>query len=190
MEKGRPCLRKSDWPAMLIMGTLLVILVGLFLPQGHKQKPFELARDSITGFYKTLSGVEQGMHCDGDATKLFPKPGEFETSTDYFEHLISSGVIDSDLSLFEYKGEVIWCVAEIEEPLAYRTPVIFSSNLPITNLNQAITIEDVSKKPFNTKAIVVVTRAGASYIIKEELITTKSFNPLGESARVLRPRSK
>lgn len=163
-----------------------------------------------SGFRPDWCPEAQGPDVDWAAVEResFPHSGDYETSTEFFLHLVERGVIccNVNYSLFALPGvkacdstnaadfrpeNNAWCVALDAHPQEGipDVPFLFSRNLDIQRLDQATpdALRDIP--PYGRKGVLVLYpgyySSRVEFIPPERIAT--DFNPTGATNPVLRP---
>ncbi|MBU1909466.1 MAG: hypothetical protein KJ726_05405, partial [Verrucomicrobia bacterium] len=79
-----------------------------------------------------------------------------------------------------------WCMtADLSEGTLDTLPMIFTRNLTINTLADALALSD--EAPFGQRGMVMVTKGGSGYVLDADSLTTDSFYTAGTNNAVLRP---
>jgi len=153
------------------------------------------------GLYVTLLAEEENRVALNKRS-VFPKTGQYQTSTDYFRDMVTNGVLPVEFKLFSAPGvpsasgrvfrseNNIWCftlnLTTNDDP---RTPFLFTRNIsgyslgtPESNKNKLIK----KAKPYGERGAIVVSLDGIVRLITLKNIAAR-FNPSGATNAVLRP---
>ncbi len=137
----------------------------------------------------------------------FPKVGQYSTSTEYFKHLVESGIMNVSYDFFaapgipacksihaaDFKAENnAWCVVLGLNDAPEGTPFLFTRNFHPEALQAGDgPIELTDEPPFGNKGVVVVLKGGAAFYLKKYQLTNSLFNPAqtpsGTNLVILRP---
>ena len=140
------------------------------------------------------------------ATNGWPSSADFRTSTEYFNHLMESGVLDVTPSFFSAAGMASgdgggpgrlyseangWCViADLGDASAGETPFLITRNLQagtLADLHGKVGAQLTDDRPFGRQGVVCITKSGAGFILSPD---TEWRTMLGEGVftnRILRP---
>jgi len=144
----------------------------------------------------------------GDNGNLpFPKVGEYSTSTEYFIHLVESGVMNVGYDFFAAKGipgaksmdprdfkaeNNAWCVVLGLEDAPEGTPFMFTRNCDINTLQSGdgpIVLTD--EPPFGKDGMVVILKGGSAFTLRGDQLRNSFFNPAqtpsGANLTIIRP---
>ena len=140
-----------------------------------------------------------------------PSRGVFATSTEYFQYLVTNGVLNVKFAFFAVEGVPAlgstnaaeftgrynaWnVVTDINDSTPDGTPFMFTKNLDITSVRtdqdfRAHLKSDVDSfgnpvPAFGAKAVCVVGKGGSAMIVKADQLQ-ENFTPPGATNRVLR----
>jgi len=133
----------------------------------------------------------------------------FNTSTEFFEWVVTGGVMSVDFSFFAAPGMTAvksqstadfmpennaWAVSiGVDDSMKDGAPVLFTGNVrqrsgnsKITRLNQDVGLS-ASAKPFGEKGGVIVLNGGSAFTVKKDTLTSNTFNSIGATNNCLYP---
>ena len=131
----------------------------------------------------------------GDNIPIFPKKGQYRTSTEYFIDLVEFGVLPVSYDFFAAPGipgahsprakdflaeNNAWRVVLGLDDAPEGTPFMFTRNYDPDSLQSGdgpIILND--EPPFGKKGMVVVLKGGAAYPLRGNQLRNRYFNPAG-----------
>lgn len=191
---------------LLVVIAIIGILVALVLPAiGNALFRGKLTAAAANGrsIHQTIIG-EQTESIYTATTSPFPTGASTNTTTKYFTMLVTNKIMNVGYSFFALPGVpsatdvtqfnsdpgkyTAWCVVEDAEYLSETAPFIFTRNLNITALNNALTeVDSVPSKladtpqttaPFGKKGFVFVNRGGGAYSLQKNDLRISQFTTL------------
>lgn len=202
MEASRKARLWCWWSFGFGLVYVLVFLVGMLaailIPAVSKAT-------TSAGMVKTVSNGENIYQAafagQMDAVMLgndaagWPKTGEYRTSTEYFIHLVTSGVLNVSYDFFAAPGvppaktsdprkftaeNNAWRLVLGLDKAGEGTPYLFTKNYDPTRLpgeNEPIGLTD--SPPFGRQGMVVVLKGGSAFTLKGNQLKSDFFNPAG-----------
>ena len=194
---------------LLVVIAIIAILAALLFPgvQGaiNRARMTNLANNGRQLYTAMFSKMMSPEVVSGSINFTYPsktKAPVYSTSTEYWEFMVTNGLINVDFSFFAAPGVTAvkgkdpaaftdannaWCaVAELQENDADNTPLFFTRNLDITTLGV-----NVSKANLNAdlsiKGMIMVAKGGSANIIEADAVSTNTFYGGSTSNTVLRP---
>lgn len=187
---------------LLVVIAIIAILAALLFPavqaalnKGRMAKALNNGRN----LYQSLLAAEI------DGARVFPKSTgaqTFANSTDYWIWAVSNQYVDVPFDFFSAYGLAAargldasqftadhnaWCITlDITDSTRTATPVLFTRNLEINNLNDSLNGALTENPPFGKLGVIVVNKGGGANIYKEGDLED-AFNPADEDNPVLRP---
>jgi prepilin-type N-terminal cleavage/methylation domain-containing protein len=187
---------------LLMVIVIIGILVGLLFPAIRAA----LLRAKMAETLNNGRNLYLSIFSDAlDEPDILPRSSganSFANSTEYWKSLVSNGTVDVTFDFFsadglpEYAGQDpnlfsadqnAWCIsADVSEATRNMTPVLFTRNIEIENLDDALDNEPSENPPFGQRGVAVVYRDGSCRMLKRRHLAV-SFNPSGADNAVLRP---
>ncbi len=143
--------------------------------------------------YKSVFAAQMDGEIRDDGTTVWPRKGEYRTSTEYFIHLVESNVMTVSYAFFaapgippakstdakDFKAENnAWRLVLGLDEAPEGTPFLFTRNYDPGTLpggDGPLVLNDVP--PFGTKGMVVVLKGGSAYWLKGNQLNNTLFNP-------------
>ena len=143
--------------------------------------------------YRAVFASQMNAIVLGEETSSFPAKGQFRTSTDYFKHLVGSGVLPVAYDFFAAPGippsksshpgdfsaeNNAWRMVLGLDDAPEGTPFLFTRNYDPDRLQSGdapILLNDAP--PFGKSGLVVVLKGGSAYFLKGEQLRNSFFNP-------------
>jgi len=185
----------------------IVVLVAILIPfslSGRHAQWADMVRAVANGsnIYKTYFADRMDALVMDEDTSFWPKSGEFQTSTEFFNHLVTNRIIGVPYNFFaagkippvkspnpkDFKAENnAWrLVLDLDEQ-PEGTPFLFTRNYnPDHGMGPDGTIK-LSGEPFGSRGLVVVAKGGGAFILKRKQLNVKLFNPPGVKLTVVGP---
>lgn len=133
----------------------------------------------------------------------------FNDSTEFFAWVVTNGVMNVDFSFFAAPGMPVvkstdaakfgkdnnaWAVTVgVDDSLKDGVPVLFTANIGNSSGNGPMLRIDEQPKlvadylPFGERGSVVVLNGGAAIVLRNDALTTNTFNSVGQDNLVLYP---
>jgi prepilin-type N-terminal cleavage/methylation domain-containing protein len=187
---------------LLVVIAIIAILAALLFPAiqaALNRARMARALNNGKNLYQTLLAAE----IDGD--RVFPRSAglqTFATSTDYWIWAVSNQYVDVPFDFFSAYGLEVaqgmdpsqftadhnaWCITlDITDSTRTATPVLFTRNLEVDNLNDPLNGALTENPPFGKLGVIVVNKGGGAKIYKEGDLAD-AFNPANADNAVLRP---
>lgn len=145
--------------------------------------------------YRAAFASQMEAEMLGTGTAGWPKTGQYRTSTEYFVHLVTSGVLNVSYDFFAAPGvppakttdprqftadNNAWRLVLGLDPASEGTPFLFTKNYDPDRLpeeNEPIGLTD--SPPFGRQGVVVVLKGGSAYTLKGPMLRGETFNPAG-----------
>ena len=145
--------------------------------------------------YRAVFASQMNAFVLGEETSSFPAKGQFTTSTEYFKHLVASGVLPVTFDFFAAPGipparsssaddftadHNAWRMVLGLDDAPEGTPFLFTRNYDPDRLQDGdapIVLNDAP--PFGKSGLVVVQKGGAAFFLKGEQLRNSFFNPAG-----------
>jgi prepilin-type N-terminal cleavage/methylation domain-containing protein len=186
---------------LLVVIAIIAILAALLLPAVARARRSARMMQTVNNgrnIFTLLFAQDMDDFAMGKKSP-YPQNGEFSTSTEYFENMVSRGKLDVSLSYFAAPGvdpatggtftadNNAWAIVEdISDGSPAQLPVLFTKNIDgaaaLDSNNGHILTDD---EPFRTEGSVVVFFGGSAAKLTADAMDL--FNPAGESNSVLRP---
>lgn len=196
---------------LLVVIAIIAILAAVLTPTVTDA----LTRGKMTGTLANGRSIHQALFARDIEDPIFqsgsPYPkssgaGSFANSTLYWRNVVTAGIMKVDFSFFSAPGippakttnaaaftdaNNAWCItADLTDASLDQTPLIFTRNLNINQLNASPTFDYASQltenPPFGRKGLPTVLKGGSGMIFKPENINNNFF-PGGTNNPVLRP---
>jgi prepilin-type N-terminal cleavage/methylation domain-containing protein len=187
---------------LLMVIVIIGILVGLLFPAIRAA----LLRAKMAETLNNGRNLYLSIFSDAlDEPDILPRSsgtGAFASSTEYWKYLVSNGTVDVTFDFFSADGlpsyagqdptmfsadQNAWCIAaDVSEATRNMTPILFTRNVEIEKLDDAINDEPSENPPFGTRGVAIVYRDGSAKMLKKRQLAV-SFNPPGADNTVLRP---
>jgi len=192
---------------LLVVLLIIAVLASLLMPAVQKA----LRRGRMTqlvnngrNLYTTLLAAEIEGECGifPGSTNIMVGAMAFDNSTDYWKWVVTNGLMDVTFEYFAAYGvpayygidpdgftadNNAWCaVADVGLSSSEMTPVFFTRNLMIENLDDPLDDALANVAPFGSYGMIVVNKGGATRILRAAEIE-EQFNPTGADNVVLRP---
>lgn len=202
---------------LLVVIAIIALLVAIVFPAISNA----LLRGRVTATSVNARNIHQAIISKSVSdiyfatASPFPSGSRFQTSTDYFEYLVTGNVLNVAWSFFAPPGVPAardreefmspagqrngWCVVNDSENLPETAPMIFTRNLggqdaapPATSydqLNELQTLENMlAGHPFLDRGFAFATRGGAAFaLVGDDLIDVQRFNGLFVALRATTP---
>lgn len=187
-----------------ILATLIMPAIQKALMKGRVTRMLNNGRNT----YTTLLAAQLDEESAGGGT-VFPlatnvglASAVFSSSTDYWRWVVTNGIMDVTFDHFAAYGippyygtnaalftpdNNAWCVtADLDIGAHEMTPVFFTRNLNIAQLDDPLQGALTRHAPFGTYGVVVVNKGGSTTLIREAQLQDR-FNPAAAQNIVLRP---
>lgn len=180
-----------------LMAVLLPLLAAILLPAvAHATSQAGMIATVSNGanIYKSsMAGqMNNAAVAESDASP-WPQKGDYRTSTEFFIHLVESGVMTVTYDFFaapgippaktmdpnEFKAENnAWRLVLGLDKAPEGTPFLFSKNYDPGQLNRGDEPIVLSKEaPFGQKGVVVVLKGGSAFCLRGNQLKNSFFNP-------------
>lgn len=198
---------------LLVVIAIIAILAAVLTPTVTDA----LTRGKMTGTLANGRSIFQALFAKDIEDPIFqsgsPYPkgsgtGSFADSTLFWENVVTAGIMKVDFSFFSApgvtpakgtniadfaEGNNAWCIsADISDATADQTPLLFTRNLNIATLTEAIpsaTPETKlvdSRTPFGRKGLPAILKGGSGVVFKPDTLNA-NFNASAATNIVLRP---
>lgn len=182
--------------ASLYMLAGIGMAAAILLPAVNKaSQSAEAARLVSNGanIYRAVFASQMDALVLGQETSSFPKKEQYRTSTEYFKHLVESGVMPVPYDIFAGPGipparssraedfqaeNNAWRVVLGLEDAPEGTPFLFTRNYDpgiLQSGDAPIILNDVP--PFGKEGMVVVLKGGSAFFLKGNQLRNSFFNP-------------
>ena len=189
---------------LLVVISIIAILAAVLVPAVNDA----MAKGKMTGtlsngrsIYLAAFGKSVGDPSGNDSSACFPKSGgsqppQFALSTDYFNYLMTNGIMKVNASFFSASGLIpspgtnllaagnAWyLVADLGDGSLDGIPFVFTKNICIKQLpGGSITTPQwtPASQPFGTRGCCMVCKGGASVIVTPATVAS-NFCPLDAS---------
>ena len=181
-----------------LMVVMLPLLAAILLPAVGKAVETAGMVSTVSNgknIYMSAYAAQMDAADTGGETAMWPRKGEFGTSTEYFVHLVESGAMNATYDFFaapgipaaksseaaDFKAEnnawrLVLGLAEAPEG----APFLFTRNYDPDALqggDESLVLTD--DPPFGKKGVVVVLKGGSAYCLKGSQLKNSLFNPAG-----------
>jgi hypothetical protein len=179
-----------------LMVVMLPLMAAILIPAVNKAVASAGMVATVSNganIYKSVfAGQMDATVPDGEST-TWPRKGEYRTSTEYFVHLVESGVMNVSYDFFaapgipaakstdakDFKAENnAWRVVLGLKDTPEGTPFLFTRNYDPGTLQGGdgpLVLNDVP--PFGKKGVVVILKGGSAYTIRGKQLRNSIFNP-------------
>ena len=193
--------------AIVPLAMLTAILLPAFVKAHTTAAMVQTVSNGHNIYLSAFAGLDNSPVTGDDGIPPFPKVGQYNSSTEYFIDLVTSGVITVSYDFFAARGipgakstnpvdfkaeNNAWCVVLGLEDAPEDTPFMFTRNYAPDALQAG---DDplvlTPDPPFGKDGLVVVLKNGAAFYLKKNQLKNSLFNPAqipsGTNLVILRP---
>lgn len=194
-----------------LMAVLLPLLAAILLPaisRASTQAGMIATVANGANIYRSfMAGQMNNAAVAESNASLWPQKGEYRTSTEFFIHLVESGMMTVTYDFFAAPGippaktmdpngfkaeNNAWRLVLGLDKAPEGTPFLFSKNYDPGQLNRGdepIVLNN--EAPFGQKGVVVVLKGGSAFCLKGNQLKNSFFNPAeassGEGMAIIGP---
>ena len=179
-----------------LMVVMLPLLAAIILPaitRATSQAGMISTVANGANIYRSFFASQMNSEIAESNTSLWPQKGEYRTSTEFFIHLVESGVMAVTYDFFaapgippaktvdanEFKAaNNAWRLVLGLDHAPEGTPFLFSKNYDPGQLNTGEGPLVLTKEaPFGQKGVVVVLKGGSAFCLRGNQLKNSFFNP-------------
>ncbi len=190
----------------ILAAIVLLVAVGIavFYALDNRMNQAAMVSTVANGanIYQSYFANQMDSVAMGDEMAAWPKMGQFQTSTEFFIHMVTGGIMCVSYDFFSARGipsaksmdaadfkaeNNAWRLVLDLDEAPEGTPFLFTRNYdPDRRVGPDGKIQ-LSGEPFGSKGLVVVMKGGAAFMLKGKQLNMGNFNPSGAVLTVVGP---